>query len=325
MFVPLPDKDYLVLIVCNTYNHVNYIADALKGIVKQKTSFPFVALVVDDCSTDGTQEIIRQYESKYPDLIKAIYHEENYWSIRKNPEDDIQLWRERSKYQAFCEGDDFWTDPLKLQKQADFMEANPDCTMSFHTVTEHWEDNNCSDKVFYQVENREYTGTEIVKQWIVATASVMGRTCIAQSPNMMRNIYNPNFMYYDLIVQLTCAQLGKVIGLRDNMAVYRRTNSGFTHQFHRDMKTSANVVWNYCIHNYNLDKYFSDSFGAEFHDEVVKRFVGAATGGVKSQLLQGNIKNALFFIRESLSYYTKDTLLFYKGILYRKIKNICGS
>ena len=113
-----------VSIICNAYNHEDYIKHALDGFVSQKTNFKFEILVHDDASTDNTPNIIREYEKKYPNLIFPIYQTENQYS--KNPKliFDIQVSRVRGQYIALCEGDDFWTDPYKLQKQFNALENN---------------------------------------------------------------------------------------------------------------------------------------------------------------------------------------------------------
>lgn len=126
---PLPQQDYMVVIKCFTYNQANYIEEALKGFVMQKTNFPFCALVVDDFSSDNTADIIRKYEAEYPEIIKGVYLQENYYSqggIKREKTEIVSPWFDRCKYIAMCEGDDYWTDPLKLQKQVDIMESNPD-------------------------------------------------------------------------------------------------------------------------------------------------------------------------------------------------------
>ena len=118
-----------VSIICNAYNHAKYIRDALEGFVMQKTSFPFEVLIHDDASTDGTADIIQEYEKKYPELIKPIYQTENQYSKHDGTITRLQHARLKGKYVAYCEGDDYWTDPLKLQKQFDFMESHPDYTL----------------------------------------------------------------------------------------------------------------------------------------------------------------------------------------------------
>ena len=115
-----------VSVVCNAYNHEKYIRSALEGFAMQKTSFPFEVLVHDDASTDRTAEIIREYEIKYPDIIKPIYSTENQYSKNDGSLSQIQNGRVQGKYIALCEGDDYWTDPLKLQKQYDLLESHPE-------------------------------------------------------------------------------------------------------------------------------------------------------------------------------------------------------
>ena len=107
----------LVSITCLTYNHAPYLRQCLDGFVMQKTSFPIEILIYDDASEDGTQDIIREYERKYPDLIKPIYQTENQYSKGVKVEFVYNYPRAKGKYIAFCEGDDYWTDPNKLQKQ----------------------------------------------------------------------------------------------------------------------------------------------------------------------------------------------------------------
>ena len=123
----------LVSICCITYNHASFIRKCLDGFLMQQTDFPIEILIHDDCSTDGTTEIIREYEAKYPDLIFPLYEEENQYQQGKAAEIDFYNYRRaRGKYIAYCEGDDYWTDPLKLQKQVDFMETNPEYSVCFH-------------------------------------------------------------------------------------------------------------------------------------------------------------------------------------------------
>lgn len=113
-----------VSIVCDVYNHELYLRQCLEGFVMQKTDFPFEILIHDDASTDKSADIIREYASNYPDLFKPIYQIENQYSKGVGIWSDIQFPRATGKYIAICEGDDYWTDPLKLQKQIDILEAD---------------------------------------------------------------------------------------------------------------------------------------------------------------------------------------------------------
>lgn len=120
----------IVSIVCTAFNHENFIRDALEGFIMQKTNFPFEIIVHDDASIDKTASIIKKYESEYPQLFVSIYQTENQFSKKEvNIWTDITFPRARGKYIAICEGDDYWTDPYKLQKQVDFLENNTDYGM----------------------------------------------------------------------------------------------------------------------------------------------------------------------------------------------------
>lgn len=120
-------SDCLVSISCFTYNHEPYIRQCLDGFVMQKTNFKFVAIVHDDASTDRTADIIREYEAKYPEIIKPIYETENQYSKKDGSIGRIMnaaIDATGAKYIAMCEGDDYWTDPYKLQKQVDILEKD---------------------------------------------------------------------------------------------------------------------------------------------------------------------------------------------------------
>ena len=129
------DSDIMVSICCITYNQASYIRDALEGFVNQKTDFAYEVLIHDDASTDGTADIIREYADRYPDLIFPILQTENQYSKGlTNVSGTFNFPRARGKYIAMCEGDDYWTDDRKLQKQVDYLEANPGCSLCFHSA-----------------------------------------------------------------------------------------------------------------------------------------------------------------------------------------------
>lgn len=130
--------DVVVSISCLAYNHEKFIEDALEGFLIQETTFPFEILIHDDASTDNTANIIREYEKAYPNIIKPIYQKENQYSKRIEITKEYILPKVKGKYIALCEGDDYWTDPLKLKTQIEYMEKNTKCSMtthSFNTIT----------------------------------------------------------------------------------------------------------------------------------------------------------------------------------------------
>lgn len=119
----------LVSICCITYNHAPYIRKCLDGFLMQKVDFPFEIIIGEDCSTDNTRRICEEYADKNPDIINLLPSECNLGAV-ENERRVMQT--AKGKYIAFCEGDDYWTDPLKLQKQVDFLESNSDYTVCFH-------------------------------------------------------------------------------------------------------------------------------------------------------------------------------------------------
>ena len=214
----------LVTIRCITYNHEPYIRQCLEGFVMQKTTFPFEAVVHDDASTDGTAEIIREYAEKYPDIIKPIYETENQYSKHNGSLTKIMNAHMRGKYIAICEGDDYWTDPLKLQKQVDFLESHPECSMCFHRSHELLEDVKVP-LVFSHLREGYYTGEDVLETWTVPTASVMYRNYGAYVGQCC-----PGVMWRDIFLFLLLAEKGCLYCMPDVMSVYRRNTNSVTLQ-----------------------------------------------------------------------------------------------
>lgn len=128
------NRDVGVSIFCLTYNHVDYIQDTLEGFIKQKTNYRYNAFVYDDASTDGTSQILLEYQNKYPELFRVYISEYNRFKDRNMKKFiyDLKVKNLTAKYVAMCEGDDYWTDENKLQMQVDYMEAHPECSMYIH-------------------------------------------------------------------------------------------------------------------------------------------------------------------------------------------------
>lgn len=218
-------QEILVSVCCAAYNHSAYIRQCLDGFMMQKTNFRFEVLIHDDASTDGTQDIIREYEMKYPDIIKPIYQTENQYCKGGKISFRYNFPRVKGKYIAICEGDDYWTDPFKLQRQVDLLEKHIDYSMCFHNAIEHWDDDQKEDCCFSNIVDREYSGLEIYKTWIVPTASVVFRKGILESEHS-DCLQNPHFIYGDIVLFLLAASCGKVMGVREVMSVYRRHEGG---------------------------------------------------------------------------------------------------
>lgn len=140
----------VVTIRCITYNHEPYIRQCLEGFVMQQTNFKFEAVVHDDASTDGTAAVVAEFAQKYPDIIKPLYETENQYSKRDGSLRRIMDAHMRGKYIALCEGDDYWTDPHKLQRQVDFLESHPEVGLCLTNADKYRQDDgtferNCFD------------------------------------------------------------------------------------------------------------------------------------------------------------------------------------
>lgn len=294
---PIPEKEYSVVVVTLTYNHKAYIEETLKGIVMQQTSFPMVACVLDDCSTDGTTDIVRKYESQYPDLIKGFYFEENQFSQGKFTFSALVPWLRKTKYIALCEGDDYWTDSLKLQKQVDFMESHLESVMSFHRVIGHWQDGSAPDKVFFPVEDRIYKGSEIFNQWVVATASVMIRSDIFKQSKLQEILNNKGLMYYDQAIYMYCSVVGEVWGMSDVMAVYRRLHNGFTCKLNSDLNKSYTMIERYCSHLRCMNEIFCKHLGDDIKRVYQSRCVSKLLDGCLLSLSNRDLRHFRLFFK----------------------------
>lgn len=120
-----------VTVMCTAYNHAGYIRQCLEGFVMQKTTFPFEVIVHDDASTDGTADIVREYAERYPDIFVTILQTQNQYSRHVSIMREFLIPIARGGYFAICEGDDYWTDEYKLQKQVEYLDSHPKCAMCF--------------------------------------------------------------------------------------------------------------------------------------------------------------------------------------------------
>lgn len=212
-------NNILLSISCITYNQELFISQCLEGFLIQKTNFPFEILIHDDASTDRTADIIRDYEQKYPDIIKPIYQKENQYSKGvRGIAARFNFSRAKGKYIAICEGDDYWTDPDKLQKQVDFMEANPEYTLVYHRVNELWEESGIIKPETMNSSNEElsYTVLDLAKGNFIHTPSVLIR-----SNSIDFNKFTESSKVIDYYYWMLCAQNGKIKYLPEIMAVYR--------------------------------------------------------------------------------------------------------
>lgn len=172
------ESPVIVSVQCMAYNHEPYIRECLEGFVMQKTNFRFEAIVHDDASTDGTADIIREYAEKYPDIIKPIFETENQYSKHDGSIERIMNEACIGKYIALCEGDDYWTDRYKLQKQVDFMEGHPDCSVCAHnSLVYNTNANHLRAFVTKHLQKEDYDLASFLQMgWFTATQSLLYRS-----------------------------------------------------------------------------------------------------------------------------------------------------
>ncbi|GIW68028.1 MAG: hypothetical protein KatS3mg096_896 [Candidatus Parcubacteria bacterium] len=244
-------REPLVTIACITYNHAKYIRDAIEGFLMQKTTFPIEIRIFDDASTDGTQEIIKEYAEK-DDRIITFLMTENQWSKGKYGLIDWIFPSAKGKYIALCEGDDYWTDPYKLQKQVDFLEANKDYVLVYGLTKEI--DLNGTETIT-NINDKDTTGIEelLERGWFIRTGSIMFRNnLITQFPE-----WYFNFKYGDYMLQVLLAQYGKIKKLDFISSVYRKHPGGISNEF---SKNTINFRYDNISLLKVLDKYFNSRY-----------------------------------------------------------------
>ena len=213
------NEEIMVSICCMTYNQEKYIKQALDSFLMQKTNFKFEIIIHDDCSTDNTTNIIKEYAEKYPDIVVPIYESENQYS--KGIDVCTPCWnKSKGKYIALCEGDDYWCSKNKLQIQFDFMEKNNDCSLvtnAFYLLNDRTKKlKKCRQPIY---GTRYYSTDEIIKYdgSVFSTASLFYRKKFVN--NLPDFYYNCPIGDYPLIIYLSLC--GKVYFINKFLNVYR--------------------------------------------------------------------------------------------------------
>lgn len=236
----------VVSICCITYNHEHYIEDALEGFLTQETDFPFEILIHDDASTDRTADIIREYEAKYPRLIKPIYQTENQYSKGLKMNTTFNFPRAKGEYIALCEGDDYWLSPFKLKKQKEFMENNKNFSFCFHPVKE------IDETVKYTVYNA-YTpisksvvnGKDVILNHFIPTLSLFFRKNLII--NYLKYFNNEKIISSDILLEIILIFQGYGYNFKEKIGVYRHHDGGITksksdqNKVFRDMENYKNL------------------------------------------------------------------------------------
>ncbi|MFY9141766.1 glycosyltransferase [Sulfuricurvum sp.] len=248
-------------ISCFTYNHEKFIRNTLNSFLMQETNFAIEILIHDDASTDNTAAIIKEYESKYPEIIKPIYQVENQYSKGIKLNITYNIPRALGKYIAFCDGDDYWTDPLKLQKQVDFLEQNPEFVGCSHNTKVINEINAEEDSLIVSSSNKDvFTIDDFTK----------GEAYFHTSSMVYRNNFKEKAPYDylnkhrgDWFMLISFSKFGPIKYLDEVMSVYRVHDAGIWSLLDKEKQIVANlkaiIAFNK-IFDYEYEKNFLELF-----------------------------------------------------------------
>ena len=307
--------DYLVTVICTTYNQVSYIKDALDGFVMQETDFKFKVIVHDDASTDGTTEIVKDYQRKYPDIIFPIIQNENLISKGESRKPYINPLIE-GKYICFCEGDDYWIDKFKLSKQVKFLESHKEyCICATSTNYLIVKDNTISNK-FQTHNDREVSLKEVLYELNGPPyhySSMMVRKEVYFDMPNWRNIME----FGNLGNSLASVNFGKIWMIHDVTSVYR---SGAIGSWTNATSNLESRIY-YCNMVINSLKLFDKETNYKYHKIVCHRI---NTSFLDICLFQKNYFDAIFkkglkgFIQTPLR---RKLTIIYEAIYYGILKH----
>ncbi len=293
-------SEILVSVCCSTFNHEKFIAKALDGFLMQKTNFKIEILINDDCSEDNTVSILKEYNKLYPGFFDITFQSENQFSKGVKPFAQMLFPRVKGKYIALCEGDDYWTDPLKLQKQVDFLEENKDYSVCFHKckiVDEN--DTEFVSDTFNHLEEKDYVGSELLEKWSIPTASVVFRTEYLKY--IQKRAVTPGYLYGDTPMFLTLLENGKARCLTDNMSAYRIHSGGISR-----IASKKQVIALY-THYQTLKR----DFNGKYSKIMAKNIGGHAFGASVFLFKEGHLVKGAKFLFISMFYDRKPVTDFF--------------
>ena len=221
----LDSPDIKVSVAMITYNHEPFIAQAIESVLMQQTDFAFELVIGEDCSTDATRNLVRSYAAKYPNKINALLHSKNLGPAHSPGKNNFVsvLKSCRGKYIALLEGDDYWTDPHKLQKQVNFLDRESDFAVCFHNAKIIYE-NNAQEPQNYcpATHKKEFSLEDLLGENFIPTCSVVYRNGLIEK--------FPEWFYKTVMadwpLHILNAQMGRIGYIENTMGVYRIHSGG---------------------------------------------------------------------------------------------------
>lgn len=257
----------LVSVRCITYNHEPYIAQALDGFLMQKTNFPFEVVVHDDASTDRTADVIREYEKKFPKIIKPIYEKENQYSKHDGSLGRIVNSALKGKYVAMCEGDDYWIDENKLQMQVDFLEGNPEYGMCYTKAKQFKQKENKFSKKLFGLYIKDFddllqNGNRIPTLTVVFRKEIINKYYEEIHPQ------DKNWLMGDYPLWLFISQMSNVKFFDKVTSVYRILSDSASHS------DNVEKMMKFRKSGYSIRKFFSEKYSVKIAswDEAYELF-----------------------------------------------------
>ena len=261
------ELEYGVSILCAVYNHEKYLRKCLDSFINQKTNFKYEAIIHDDCSTDNSKKIIEEYHEKYPDIIVPVYEEENQYSKGKRINIDILIPKIRGKYFALCEGDDYWINDNKLQKQYDFLENNPDYSFCVHNALIVNKEGKTINKIDTVNKSRNVSCDEFIIGGgeFVATNSIFARSYLTKNLPPYFNDFSIDYLW-----QIYLSSQEKTYCFDEYMSSYRiGVENSWTQRIKNDIDKSIKIINKI---NYKLDE-FNKYTNYKYAKSVKKRIL----------------------------------------------------
>lgn len=282
------DEEIMVSICCITYNHENYIADAIEGFLMQETDFNYEIIIHDDASTDKTADIIRSYEQNYPGIIKPIYQKVNQYSQGVKILPTFLYPKAKGKYIALCEGDDYWTDSKKLQIQFECLEKNQDAVCCYHSDYILGERGLKRESRLSSQDQRDYSSYELMAcqtHILPLTAFFRNVDALKDYPQEAKYVKNGDTFLFSILGQYGS---GKYLPMIEP-AIYRVHEGGiWSMKSDREQKSMQMNTW------FWLSEYYSRLGNQKLKEKFKSRCINIAISGLsKTQLLSILIKMCL--------------------------------
>ena len=330
-----------VCVICYTYNHVKYIQDALDGFCAQETNFPYVCIIIDDASSDGEQSAIRKYLDSHFDtgghsslleetndyLLEATQHKENvncyfavyflkynHHQLHKRKRQYFERWLKDSEYHAFCEGDDYWIDKDKLQKQVNFMDSHPSYGLC-HTMFQSEPIKRLNVHV-PQNEKDDYIKDLIQGKYRIGTLTVLYRRAVYDLlPGLWRN---QDFMMQDYPLWIEFASVAKIKYLPDCTAIYRILPNSASHSEDINKEIAFTLSSYKCACYYNKIFKITDTLGkSRIYNAILKTAMLHRKTDIADKYIKEAISNKAISVKAIAFYFAAHS-----GIIFKLIKKI---